>query len=269
MSLSLKQVFQAISEESGDLSHSSLNERLSNIISQIEESCLENIPILDQPVIRQRRFLKNSELNFIFARPSFGFGRDLEWKVEINQVCARVAIESGDYNPSLFGHLKKVIQDRFLAFLVIIKSAQVSQSKIEIYINKKSFPINDFYESLKSSPVYKLEGDIFHFAIEISVLHKTSENEDFFEWLLRSIKVVAPIFHMVAPSVHDGEFIQEDANFEQYSEGSITYRRHLARERDPRVILKAKEKFKLAHDGHLYCEICRFNFFKTDRKSVV
>lgn len=35
------------------------------------------------------------------------------------------------------------------------------------------------------------------------------------------------------------------------------------RERNPKVIQRAKEKFIQEHNGPLYCEICGFDFYKT------
>lgn len=55
----------------------------------------------------------------------------------------------------------------------------------------------------------------------------------------------------------DGVF---DSNEEfEYSEGKELYRIHKVRERDPRVIKKAKELFLKKH-GSLYCEVCYINF---------
>ena len=47
-----------------------------------------------------------------------------------------------------------------------------------------------------------------------------------------------------------------------FSEGHVNLRQHIIRERNPELIRKAKEKFKLEHNGKLYCEICKFDFFK-------
>lgn len=48
----------------------------------------------------------------------------------------------------------------------------------------------------------------------------------------------------------------------EYSEGRIAYRKHKTRERNPKVIKKAKERFMKANKGRLYCEACGFDFFK-------
>jgi predicted HNH restriction endonuclease len=263
MNISYLQLCQVILEKDNSSSQETEEDYIWDLISMLEKSCLKSIPVLGQPVIRQKRILKNGELSFIFARPDFGFGRDLEWRVEINKVSARVAIESGDYNPFLLEHLKESIQDRFLAFLSIVESAEVNQPEIKVYLNKSIFLIEDFKKRLNNPPVYKVEGDIFHFKSEVLIRLDTSRDVDIFSWLSRSIKAMAPISHFVAPPIYSGENFQIDSEAEQYSEGSLNYRVHLSRERDPRVIFKAKENFKLKHGGELYCEICKFNFFKT------
>lgn len=45
-----------------------------------------------------------------------------------------------------------------------------------------------------------------------------------------------------------------------YPEGRIAFRIHRTIERDPEVIRKAKEKFSKEHGGHLFCEVCEFDF---------
>lgn len=55
------------------------------------------------------------------------------------------------------------------------------------------------------------------------------------------------------------ELTQED---DEFSEGKILLKKHLQRERNVKLIEIAKKKFIEKH-GHLYCEICGFNFEKT------
>ncbi|MBQ8595377.1 MAG: HNH endonuclease [Oscillospiraceae bacterium] len=45
-----------------------------------------------------------------------------------------------------------------------------------------------------------------------------------------------------------------------FSEGKEKIRQHIFRERNPHLIKKAKEKFKMEHDGKLFCEVCGFDF---------
>ncbi len=47
-----------------------------------------------------------------------------------------------------------------------------------------------------------------------------------------------------------------------YEEGRIIDRRHLARERNRRLIEDAKQKFASEHNGRLFCEVCGFDFEK-------
>ena len=54
------------------------------------------------------------------------------------------------------------------------------------------------------------------------------------------------------------ELTQED---DEFSEGKILLKKHLQRERNVKLIEIAKKKFIEKH-GHLYCEVCGFDFKK-------
>lgn len=55
------------------------------------------------------------------------------------------------------------------------------------------------------------------------------------------------------------ELTQED---DEFSEGKILLRKHLQRERNIKLIELSKKKF-IEQNGHLYCEVCGFDFAKT------
>lgn len=55
------------------------------------------------------------------------------------------------------------------------------------------------------------------------------------------------------------EYTQED---DEFSEGKSYLKQHLTRERNPQLIAKAKKLYK-QNNGHLYCQICGFDFVKT------
>ncbi|WP_335621821.1 HNH endonuclease [Clostridium argentinense] len=48
----------------------------------------------------------------------------------------------------------------------------------------------------------------------------------------------------------------------EYFEGKIAFRKHRTRERNPKVIKKAKERFMKINNGRLFCEACGFDFFE-------
>ncbi|WP_374187403.1 HNH endonuclease [Priestia aryabhattai] len=48
-----------------------------------------------------------------------------------------------------------------------------------------------------------------------------------------------------------------------FREGRKKLVQHVIRERNPRVIQLAKEKFKKEHNGKLFCEVCGFDFLQT------
>lgn len=52
--------------------------------------------------------------------------------------------------------------------------------------------------------------------------------------------------------------LTEDDN--GFPEGKKKLRLHIYRERKPKVIRKAKERFKQAHDGKVFCEVCGFDY---------
>ncbi|TWT07330.1 restriction endonuclease [Planococcus sp. CPCC 101016] len=55
------------------------------------------------------------------------------------------------------------------------------------------------------------------------------------------------------------ELTEDDMGF---VEGKKMLRQHILRERDPKVIKLAKEKFKFENDGRLFCEVCGFDFYQ-------
>lgn len=60
-------------------------------------------------------------------------------------------------------------------------------------------------------------------------------------------------------SVHEIELTQED---DEFSEGKLLLKKHLSRERNPKLISEAKRLFLKEH-GKLFCEVCGFDFVKT------
>lgn len=58
------------------------------------------------------------------------------------------------------------------------------------------------------------------------------------------------------PDVGVGNFTEDDISF---PEGKEQLKRHISRERNPRLIREAKKRFKKIH-GRLYCEVCGFDF---------
>ncbi|ABR50372.1 putative restriction endonuclease [Alkaliphilus metalliredigens QYMF] len=59
------------------------------------------------------------------------------------------------------------------------------------------------------------------------------------------------------PSVDNVDLSEDDTGFQ---EGKKKARIHISRERNPKVIRKAKKIFSDKHSGQLFCEICGFNF---------
>lgn len=60
-----------------------------------------------------------------------------------------------------------------------------------------------------------------------------------------------------SPSENNVSLIEDDLSF---VEGKRKLRTHLIRERNPKIIKLAKERFKEKH-GRLFCEVCDFDFF--------
>lgn len=52
------------------------------------------------------------------------------------------------------------------------------------------------------------------------------------------------------------------ADDESFPEGKKVLRKHLIRERNPYLKMKAIAKFKKEHNGNVFCEICGFDFHK-------
>jgi predicted HNH restriction endonuclease len=262
MKISYLKLCQAISERTGGLSELPEGDFILKFTQRLETLCLDNIPKLGQHVVRQKRILRSGEIILIFARPEIGFGRDLEWRIELGGKSGRVAIESGDYSSSLFQHLKKFIQTRILGLLELVEAVQnQNQPEARIYLNKKLLSVSEIQTALNHSPELIIDGDLNSFKVETSLNRESSESADILEWIAASIKVLGPIFQLAGPICSE-EQIQSDPE-EHYLEGEPGYRMHLHRERNSDVISKAKENFKSRNNGKLYCEICQFDFLKT------
>ncbi|WP_342601355.1 HNH endonuclease [Psychrobacillus sp. FSL H8-0483] len=61
-----------------------------------------------------------------------------------------------------------------------------------------------------------------------------------------------------SPTNNNVSLIEDDMSF---AEGKRKLRTHLVRERNPKIIKLAKERFKDKH-GRLFCEVCDFDFFE-------
>lgn len=48
-----------------------------------------------------------------------------------------------------------------------------------------------------------------------------------------------------------------------YVEGMMNLRTHMTRERNTKLVRDAKLAFKRSHGGHLFCEVCGFDFYRT------
>ncbi|PFO03746.1 restriction endonuclease [Bacillus sp. AFS076308] len=62
------------------------------------------------------------------------------------------------------------------------------------------------------------------------------------------------------PQGNNVDLTEDDLGF---IEGKKKLRQHIYRERNPKVIRLAKEKFKQENNGRLFCEICGFDFYDT------
>lgn len=62
-----------------------------------------------------------------------------------------------------------------------------------------------------------------------------------------------------SPFDNNVELTEDDIGF---VEGKKKLRQHIHRERNPKVIRLAKEKFKRENGGRLFCEVCNFDFFQ-------
>jgi hypothetical protein len=56
------------------------------------------------------------------------------------------------------------------------------------------------------------------------------------------------------------EAMLEEDDEDEYAEGKTAYKTHRCRERNQKVIKKAKDSFKKKHNGRLFCEVCKIDF---------
>lgn len=59
------------------------------------------------------------------------------------------------------------------------------------------------------------------------------------------------------PTIENVNLTEDDIG---YLEGKQVLRKHICRERNPKVIAEAKKRFKAQNNGKLFCEACGFSF---------
>lgn len=57
--------------------------------------------------------------------------------------------------------------------------------------------------------------------------------------------------------IKSGNITEDDLG---YPEGKRQLKKHVSRERNPKVIREAKKQFKANNNGEIYCEVCGFDF---------
>ncbi len=67
----------------------------------------------------------------------------------------------------------------------------------------------------------------------------------------------------IAKIFNENENVLLENTTNEYGEGKRQLKQHIVRERNPLLVQAAKKKFKQAHNGKLFCEICGFDFFLT------
>ena len=109
----------------------------------------------------------------------------------------------------------------------------------------------------------KINGDIIlpssYKAIIRSILERNSSDSTFFEGkenLFYSIDGIGKGHWGLVECKDTLELTQED---DEFSEGKLLLKKHLQRERNPKLISEAKKAF-IAKNGHLFCEVCGFDF---------
>ncbi len=127
--------------------------------------------------------------------------------------------------------------------------------KIKVLFNNKIFDAEYRYEGQKNKE------------IELQSIRFRRELKNEFQKVFPdvrgefSIEYGGDLNHFVfTPIFADKEYVDEGEN--DFAEGQIAYRNHKIRERNPKVVEKAKARFKQNHDGSIYCEVCGFDFSK-------
>jgi putative restriction endonuclease len=107
----------------------------------------------------------------------------------------------------------------------------------------------DFTSSWKNrvrATIYQFSSDSEVYTKRMDVFYAVS-GKGMGRWGLRDFE----------PDREHMDVTEDDAGF---VEGKRKLIQHVVRERNPKVIRLAKEKFQSEHDGQLFCEICNFNF---------
>lgn len=118
--------------------------------------------------------------------------------------------------------------------------------------------LGDIYEAFK-----KINGDMMlppsYKAIIRSILERNSADSTVFdgkENLFYSVDGIGNGHWGLVEFKDRLELTQED---DEFSEGKLLLKKHLKRERNPKLISEAKKRF-IEKNGHLFCEVCGFDF---------
>lgn len=132
------------------------------------------------------------------------------------------------------------------ATLVDIYNKVEERNKIDLssYIDWKAQIRKHIY--LNSSDTYIFKGSV-------------GDNTDLFYSIEGKGKGIWGL-RLFEPKGNNVDLTEDDQGF---IEGKRRLRQHIYRERNPKVIRMAKEKFKEENNGRLFCEICGFDFYET------
>ncbi len=129
-------------------------------------------------------------------------------------------------------------------------------------VNGRLLPIEEINDVIANGSMTSVQGDVVKFSMEVTTA-LDDDLTDAQQWIAGAIGALTPAYYALTPPL--SVFVAGLPENEElsYPEGAASYRMHRRLERDPRVIEKAKSKFKAANDGRLFCEVCGFDFFSS------
>ncbi|UFJ41243.1 HNH endonuclease [Brevibacillus humidisoli] len=110
------------------------------------------------------------------------------------------------------------------------------------------FASNPFWKDRVRGTIYQYSSDCDVYNGKRDIFYSVS-GKGKGQWGLRDFE----------PSENNVNLTEDD---EVFAEGKKKLRQHIYRERNPRLIRIAKERFKANHGGRLYCEVCGFDFYR-------
>lgn len=209
-------------------------------------------------MLNSREDVDAAGIEVSFRHPQMPPGRGLEWVVRFGDRSGDVILRTEEMAGEVCRKLQNFLEKPSAQFL--------DEWRLRIDGGEGFFSrLNGVDLQFKKIPMAAtgivMEGGLQRVEFGFHLNWSHSETGDISGWASGCLGKIIPIWDVILPvAMAQIDVISELDDGESYSEGSQYLAEHLKRERDPRVILVAKQEFARKNGGRLFCEVCGFDF---------